>query len=251
MASSQCTPDTGVKRPQHALSPASPTELTPPSSRLRLDISDGIIEAMKSPSLQNIFKAMFQDILEKEMATQREQFTSLLNQKDQTIKLLEQSVATLQEKVAKLESGHDGLEQYGRRYSLRVKGIPETEQENTDTLILDLAKKMDVPLELQDISRSHRLGKPSQTPRPIICRFTTYRARANLYKARRSSPKGVFLNEDLTKNRQHLLYLCRQSKRDGNIIHCWSSDGQILVRKEERGTIVAVNSASDLEQLSK
>ena len=141
MASSQCTPDTGVKRPQHALSTASPTELTPPSSRLRLDISDGIIEAMKSPSLQNIFKAMFQDILEKEMATQREQFTSLLNQKDQTIKLLEQSVAILQEKVAKLESGHDGLEQYGRRYSLRVKGIPETEQENTDTLILDLAKK--------------------------------------------------------------------------------------------------------------
>ena len=65
---------------------------------------------MKSPSLQNTFKAMFQDILEKEMATQREQFTSLLNQKDQTIKLLEQSVATLQEKVAKLESGHDGLE---------------------------------------------------------------------------------------------------------------------------------------------
>lgn len=54
---------------------------------------------------------------------------------------------------------HKKLEQYSRRANIRLYGIPETERENTDKLMLDLLRdKMALSLSLGDIDRSHRIG---------------------------------------------------------------------------------------------
>ena len=73
---------------------------------------------------------------------------------------LEKTVAIheLESNNRKLEN--DALEQYGRRNILRVSGIPKSENEYTDHIILHLASDMGVPMSSSDINRSHRIGKP-------------------------------------------------------------------------------------------
>ena len=120
----------------------------------------------------------------------------------------------LKTKVLKLEEAVDSAEQYSRRNCLRITGIQETDSEVTDDIVISLARSIDVELSLQDIDRSHRLGRPepgdinTRKPRDIIVKFATYRMRAKFYKARvltkSRGHRGVFVNEHLTKSRGRL-----------------------------------------------
>ena len=46
----------------------------------------------------------------------------------------------LEQEVSDLRLKNDELEQYTRRYSLRISGIPETEGENSDDVVLNVSK---------------------------------------------------------------------------------------------------------------
>lgn len=70
--------------------------------------------------------------------------------------------AELKTKVEKLESALENAEstlekaeQYSRRNCLRVSGVPESINENTDDYVCDLARAIDVDLSINDIDRSH------------------------------------------------------------------------------------------------
>ena len=70
----------------------------------------------------------------------------------------------------------DRLEQYSRRDSVRVCGIAETDNENTNDIVVRVAKDMGVVISPNDISVSHRVGGPrrgrtSDKPRPILAKF--------------------------------------------------------------------------------
>ena len=72
----------------------------------------------------------------------------------------------------------DNLEQYGRRQNLEVAGVPVQDGEDTNALVMVVAKLLDVDIFPGHISTSHRLPKKiSQNgnvtcPPPIIVRFT-------------------------------------------------------------------------------
>ena len=77
----------------------------------------------------------------------------------------------LKTRVADLEAKVDAAEQYSRRNCLRVAGVPEPtngQTENTDEYIINLTRDLGV-----DIERSHRIGKPRALgrPRDIIVKF--------------------------------------------------------------------------------
>ena len=101
---------------------------------------------------------------------------------------LENENRQLQQRIQQMETAADNAEQYSRRNCLRISGIQETDAENTDDLVLNLARSIDVELSLGDIDRSHRLGKPGNatgdTPRPrdTVVKFVSYRSRAKFYK---------------------------------------------------------------------
>ena len=57
----------------------------------------------------------------------------------------------------------DSLEQYSRRNSLRIAGIPEEEGEETDKIVLGLAANLNIELNQTEIDRSHHVGKPVPT----------------------------------------------------------------------------------------
>ncbi|ELU02873.1 hypothetical protein CAPTEDRAFT_210709 [Capitella teleta] len=116
-----------------------------------------------------------------------------------------------------------------RRTTLRISGISETQEEDTDEVTLALQSdtmKIEPPITLDDIDRTHRIGPKTKSPRVLLVRFTTYRKRRAGYE-KRSCLRGssTYLNEDLTAHRAHLLYRTRDAKRKNTIKDCWTYDG--------------------------
>ena len=170
---------------------------------------------------------------------------------------LETENIELKKRISKLETVADNAEQYSRRNCLRISGINENPNECTDSIVLDLAKAIDVELKIEDIDRSHRLGKPGSEasprskPRDIIVKFATYRMRQKVYKSRTLTKernyRRVFINEDLTILRSQLLYEARRRVKSKQLKSAWSSDGTILVKHiDDNGTVSRVTCESDL-----
>ena len=168
-------------------------------------------------------------------------------------KNLQKTNDLLTARVTLLEAQADQAEQYSRRNCLRISGVPETPDENTDNIVLSIANDIDSEIQLQDIDRSHRIGNPKKkkksTPRDIIVKFSTYRARADFYKQRtimkERGHEGQFINEDLTRKRSEYLYEARKLLKANNLKGAWSSDGTVLV-KNNSDDVYRIMSLDDL-----
>ena len=171
-------------------------------------------------------------------------------------------IKQLEEKVESLTADIDQLEQYSRRNSLRITGIPETDEEDPVSKVMDLVNntlQLNPPLELSEVDRVHRSGKPRSNlapnqpakPRAILVKMATYRSRKRIMDLRSSRllQKGVFFNEDLTKRRESLCYKARCLKREGKIQSAWSADGNILIR-DKHGNVRKINTQKELETLN-
>ena len=81
----------------------------------------------------------------------------------------------------------DDLEQYTRRTNVRIYGVAEQPEENTDNLAVDFFKsELNVDVASNDISRSQCVGKKSGAkPRPIIVRFTKHNTKVAVMSRRR------------------------------------------------------------------
>ena len=115
----------------------------------------------------------------------------------------------------------DRLEQYGRRHSVVIRGIPAVEDESTadltekvkDVLRNDLSIKQDI---IKDFDKTHRIGKVFETEeggrrQDVILRMKSHSARYNIYENRKSSKsKKISISPSLTAHRSKLL---RDAKR--------------------------------------
>ena len=72
-------------------------------------------------------------------------------------------------------------------------------------------------MEKNEISRSHRVGKAREgKPRAIIVKFTSYRATERVFQARKEN-NNIFISEDLTRKRAHIMFVARGLKRSKRI----------------------------------
>ena len=178
------------------------------------------------------------------------------------IKKLQDENVKLKDDVKKLEkkctTNIDDLEQYSRRSCLRIGGYPEEQDEITDEIVLKIAKDLKAEVSIQDIDRSHRVGRPREAntnsneppkPREIIVKFSHTKARMELLKARKSLrrlPTEIYINEDLTAARKTLAFKCRELRRAGKLKKVWVYNGNVFVcqNDDER---VQISCESDLD----
>ena len=144
--------------------------------------------------------------------------------------------------ISTLEERIDDLEQYSSRNCLVITGIPEKEDEKTDEIILDIAKKqLNVDLQPRDIDRSHRIpGGPirrgNEKSRNIVVKFSTYNARRRVIEQKsrlKSMNNRIFINEQLTKKRSTLYYEARKLVKARKVKQAWTYDGLVLVRNND------------------
>ena len=233
----------------------------------QVTLSDTHLERIAA-LMQASFQPQLAEIVQESF---RSQVTDLINSIVQgvlaglqtKVGVLETENAALKNKVDKLEASLESAEQYSRRNCLKISGVPENIDKSTDEYVCELARAIDVDIRVEDIDRSHRLGRPSSAaeqsgrPRDIIVKFVSYRARAKFYKARvltkSKGYRGVFINEHLTRSRGALLYEARRRVKSRQLKSAWSMDGAIMVKLNDAnpdinfdGTVKRITSESDL-----
>ena len=228
----------------------------------------GFMYTTFQPNIAQVAKNSFQSQISELVTTIVSGVLDGLNKKLETLEKRNDDLQTenadikkenteLQKRVKTLESAVDAGEQYSRRNCLRVSGVKELTGENTDNIVLDIADAIDVNIDIRDIDRSHRLGKPGTVdeprtkPRDIIVKFVSYRPQNMFYRARTSLKdkgyKGVFINEDLTRTRSKLLYEGRRRVKSGQLKS--ATDGTILIKSTNDvgdDVVQRINSVSDL-----
>ena len=86
-----------------------------------------------------------------------------IKKKDEKINQLEKTIENLAEKQKSLSSEIDDLEQYSQRNCLVLHGVNESNDENTNEIIIKtFSEELGVEIKEDDLDRSHRLGKPKR-----------------------------------------------------------------------------------------
>ena len=124
-----------------------------------------------------------------------------------------------EEEIEELYDLQDKLEQYTRKKSLEIHGIPESVYSSTEEAVIKVAEALDVEIGPEDIDISHKLH--SEGEKPIIVKFTSHKVKSRIYKKRtglkniklsdlfpaassaaRVEGKKMFINENLTSYRK-------------------------------------------------
>ena len=99
-------------------------------------------------------------------------------------------IETLKKEVHGLQLQQDEMEQYSRRNSVRLSGLPERQNENVVELVMkviNVEMAVTPPVMIKEIDRMHRVGKPEVgRDRPILIKFATYRSRRRVIVNRRN-----------------------------------------------------------------
>ena len=150
----------------------------------------------------------------------------------------------------------DRLEQYSRRDSFKVFGVPESgPQEDTSQMLVDLAKEIGVELRRDDISVSHRVyvSKKSSKPRPIIAKMVRREKKVEVMKAKKrlrelNDRKDIFIVEDLTQLRVKLV---RELRKEPRVEKVWTIDGKVfcLVKDGAKRVKQMIDSPDDLHKI--
>ena len=135
--------------------------------------------------LQN--KKISNDVLELKATVQKQQ-AELATLKEALAKATEERAATenelaaaikkvdeQQEEIAELYDLQDRLEQYTRKNSLEIHGIPDEAYTSTEEVVLKLADVLEVPVAPQDIEISHKLK--TKSGKAIIVKFISHKVK--------------------------------------------------------------------------
>ena len=153
----------------------------------------------------------------------------------------------------------DRLEQYGRRQNLQIVGIPVQGKENTNAIVIEVAKLLDVNLTAEEISTSHRLpakNRENISP-PIIARFTNRDVRNKIYANRKATrtasltnfsvpgTEKVYVNENLIRPREKLFWQTKQKAKKVGFKYFWTTNGNIFVKQTDPAEVIAIKSEKE------
>jgi hypothetical protein len=159
-------------------------------------------------------------------------------------------VSTLKTQLETLQQELEELQQYSRRMSLRIFGLPQFKpDDNYRQMVVDLARDIGVVLDLSDIDRAHPAGKDSKQ---LIIKFTNFTARSNLFSNRRKFKdvnRKIYVNEDLTPYRASLFRSLLELKKSKVIANAWTNDCRLFAWKDQKKILIKtvhdVNSLQD------
>ena len=132
------------------------------------------------------------------IASEYDDFNEKINNLSNTNAIFKKDMIRLNESFDKLNKNQskidvqlEELDQYGRRENLEVRGIPWTQNENTNAIDKKKAESLKLKLDDKDISTSHQLyldnkligNKPSKRQNPDQCAYknsTQTKAELNL-----------------------------------------------------------------------
>lgn len=171
-----------------------------------------------------------------------------------------------QDEIYELYELQDNLEQYTRKNSLEIHGVPESAYSTTEEVVLKLAQALEVPITPKDIEISHKLKRKGN--KPIIVKFANHKVKSSIYKSRtklkhikvsnlfpnataatRAAGDHISLHENLTSYRKKIVNRANEMRRDGLLLSVWTLDGKVYVKTSPEGRPMKINDLEDLEHI--
>ena len=156
-------------------------------------------------------------------------FTEELNNRDKKIETLEQKVTRLQQNLGRLEEKLDESDAYERRDTIIFSGngVPaaKTVEIVSDVVCAIVKDELKIKMSPSDISTSHRLGNRPKTQGPdmrnIIVKLCRREHKHELISASKQvRPENIYLSENLTPTRNHLLFVLAYSGEQKEVPKC-------------------------------
>ena len=195
-----------------------------------------------------------------------EHLTKKYNDAERALTGARKKIQEQEEEIGELYDLQDKLEQYTRKNSLEIHGVPESAYTETEDVVLKLAEALDVPVEPKDIEICHKLNRKGN--KPIIVKFISHKVKTNLHRARIKlkdvkvsdifphcssstlvQADRIFLNENLTSYRKKIISRANEMRRNEEVLSVWSMDGKIYVKTSPQGTPIKINELEDLDYL--
>ena len=158
------------------------------------------------------------------------------------------------------------MEQYTRKNSLGIHGVPKSAYSTTEEVVLKLAKALEVSITPQDIEISHKLKRKGN--KPIIVKFANHKIKSNIYKSRAKLKKiqvsnlfpsttaatravgdRIYLRENFTSYRKKIINRANEMRRDSVLLSVLTLDGKIYVKTSPEGRLIKINDLEDLENV--
>ena len=184
-------------------------------------------------SLENKLLARFDDFQ-----------NELLNVKNIIIKNLEEEnerlrkrVSFLDKKVISFESRQNMLEQYRRRNTLEITGIPDSvSQKDLENKVVDILNAIGVNVSNDDSEDCHRIGKSQNNSKKQLLHSPTEKLSKTLHNRKKLKTINnaaallmeramPFLNKNLSEENKNIAFLCRKPKLEGMIVITYSVIG--------------------------
>lgn len=200
------------------------------------------------------------------LKTSQEHTTKQYNEAERELAAARKKIQEQEEEIGELYDLQDKLEQYTRKNSLEIHGVPESAYTETEDVVLKLAEALDVSVEPKDIEICHKLNRKGN--KPIIVKFISHKVKTNLYRARAKlknvrvsnifphcssstlvQADRIFLNENLTSYRKKIMSRANEMQRNDELLSVWSMDGSIYVKTSPQGKPVRINELEDLDYL--
>ena len=172
---------------------------------------------------------------------------------------LKKELEEVKQRLYDAEGSHNDLEQYIRKFNLVIHGIPERQEEDNVENVISLGNIVKVNLTSGDIDIVHRLNTKSKTKtRPIIVRFSNYKAKSQLYKARINlrnvtlhdlEAEKIFINENVTARREGLFREARKVIKKYHNGKTWTADGKTFLKTDLTAKVLKIDSYEDLRAL--
>lgn len=201
-----------------------------PKKDVKDEIEDVVKRVVQQTLQDTTMLATFANLIQESVTAAVAELSTALEESRGLVNELKLALDDRDKKIRHLECRLDDMEQYQRRQCLRIFGVPEVENEDTDVIAIQVAEKTGVSLQVSDIDRSHRVGKKTDDrPRAIIVKFVSYRKRSEVFRNKRLL-KGsqITVREDLTSTRHKLL---REAISKYGVTNVWTLDGSIIVKE--------------------
>ena len=164
----------------------------------------------------------------------------------------------------RLENSLDALEQYTRKNSLEIHGIPENLYPSTQDAVIKVAEALNISIVPTDVEICHKL-KRNKGPQPILVKFLSHQTKSKLYRERTklknvkisdiypsytsSVESRIFFHENLTSYRKEIVAEANRRRRDGSLLSIWTLDGKIYVKTSPDGSPKKIYCVEDLDYI--
>ena len=206
------------------------------------------------------------ELISNQLETLRSEFRTLLEEKNTEITSLKHDINVMKSRMNKMEEKLSDSESQIRRNNVIFSGndVPsQSNGENCVTVIRNLVEtKLNLIIPSSDIVSANRIGKrkndgdqPQRSS--ILVKFSKYEVKQNLVACCKATKPKFFVNEDLTPEKQTMMFVVRQAKRKhpNTVTGCACIDGRIYAwvklpnesSNDQRDRRICINSLEKLK----